>query len=91
MTNASHALNISSQSSARITAASATQSSDVVAKPRCYQAAANNAVADLLPIDEDVDDEKCSPIKPKKRTQEDSPFKRNNLLAKASGGQPGQL
>ena len=31
---------------------------------------------DLLPIDEDVDDEKCSPIKPKKRTSEDSPFKR---------------
>ena len=31
----------------------------------------------LLPIDEDVDDEKCSPIKPKKRTAEDSPFKRN--------------
>ena len=23
---------------------------------------------DLLPIDEDLDDEKCSPIKPKKRT-----------------------
>ena len=30
----------------------------------------------MLPIDEDVDDEKCSPIKPKKRTSEDSPFKR---------------
>ena len=32
---------------------------------------------DLLPIDEDVDDEKCSPIKPVKRGKgEDSPFKR---------------
>lgn len=31
---------------------------------------------DLLPIDEDVDDEKCSPIKPKKRTKQDSPFKK---------------
>lgn len=31
---------------------------------------------DLLPIDEDIDDEKCSPVKPKKRTSEDSPFKR---------------
>ena len=31
---------------------------------------------DLLPIDEDLDDEKCSPVKPKKRTQEDSPFKK---------------
>ena len=34
---------------------------------------------DLLPIDEDVDDEHCSPIKPKKRTSEDSPFKRRNF------------
>ena len=34
-------------------------------------------VPNLLPIDEDVDDEKCSPIKPKKRTAEDSPFKKH--------------
>lgn len=34
-------------------------------------------VPNLLPIDEDVDDEKCSPIKPKKRTDEDSPFKKH--------------
>ena len=51
----------------------------MTAKPRAYAAAAANAIADLLPIDEDVDDEQCSPIKPKKRTQEDSPFKRNML------------
>ena len=30
-----------------------------------------------MPIDEDVDDEKCSPIKPKRRTDEDSPFKKH--------------
>ena len=30
----------------------------------------------LLPIDEDLNDEKCSPIKPRKRTKNDSPFKR---------------
>ena len=31
---------------------------------------------DLLPIDEDIDEQQCSPVKPKKRTKEDSPFKR---------------
>ena len=31
---------------------------------------------DLLPIDEDVDEQHCSPIKPNKRTIQDSPFKR---------------
>ena len=31
----------------------------------------------MLPIDEDVDDEKCSPIKPKRRTPSAaSPFKK---------------
>ena len=28
-------------------------------------------------IEEDADEERCSPIKPKKRTQIDSPFKRD--------------
>ena len=35
---------------------------------------------DLLPIDEDIDDEQCSPIKPKKRMSEDSPFKNKQWL-----------
>lgn len=39
---------------------------------------------DLLPIDEDVDDEKCSPIKPKRRTDEDSPFKKHIAAAQMS-------
>ena len=37
----------------------------------------NGNALDLLPIDEDIDEQQCSPIKPKKRTKEDSPFKRN--------------
>lgn len=44
---------------------------------------------DLLPIDEDVDEQQCSPIKPKKRTTEDSPFKRhqNGIVENSSDSQ----
>ena len=40
---------------------------------------------DLIAIDEDVDEEKCSPIKPKKRTSEDSPFKKQACKSSAKG------
>ena len=46
------------------------------AGPKRHGAGKDNG-PDLLPIDEDVDDEKCSPIKPKRRTSEDSPFKKH--------------
>ena len=43
---------------------------------------------DLLPIDEDVDDEKCSPIKPVKRGKgEDSPFKRKLITSMHEEGE----
>ena len=57
-------------SSARDVAALAGQS-----KRTGYPAPGGNG-QDLLPIDEDVDEQQCSPIKPKRRTSEDSPFKR---------------
>ena len=42
-----------------------------------------------MQIVEDEDEQKCSPIKPKKRTQLDSPFKKNFLedSEKSSSGQ----
>ena len=61
--------NLSSQMSAR-------EVGSLAAGNKKYQGAASGR-PDLLPIDEDVDDEKCSPIKPKRRTSEDSPFKKH--------------
>ena len=37
----------------------------------------SDEILDTLERDEDVDDEKCSPLKPKARTSEDSPFKKH--------------
>ena len=65
-TQACNLLNMSQMSSAR----------DTVTNIGGKRPLVNNDGPDLLPIDEDVDDEKCSPIKPKKRTSEDSPFKK---------------
>lgn len=55
--------------------ANAAASSNIAANAK--KIAQAGVVPNLLPIDEDVDDEKCSPIKPKKRTAEDSPFKKH--------------
>ena len=47
-----------------------------------YPGGAAGGQPDLLPIDEDVDDEKCSPLKPKRRTSDDSPFKKHLAAAR---------